>query len=296
MKLSLDRVGVLIALGAATCFALSNTITVIAYRGGSNPLTVTTSRFILPILLLFIILRASGKPLALPRPAGLVTGLLGVLTAIYSFSLLLAIDKLGVPIAILVFYLFPILTGIIVAVLGWGRLSAGAMIGALACFAGLALVLGVDQGSHQGTGLWLAVFAAAGLATVSAVSGRVIRGHDPRQVTLYMAASACLTMIVIALLVGGFRLPETTTGWIALASADLFYAAAMIGYFMAIARIGAARAALYSYVEPLVAISVAFLLLDQVLSPVQILGAAIVMAALIAVGRAKAEATPGGQA
>jgi len=71
LKFSADRIGVLIALGAAACFALSNTITVVAYRGGSNPLTVTASRFILPALLLFIILRAKGLPLSLPRAAGL---------------------------------------------------------------------------------------------------------------------------------------------------------------------------------------------------------------------------------
>ena len=38
MKLSPERLGVIIALTAAACFALANSITVVAYRGGSNPL------------------------------------------------------------------------------------------------------------------------------------------------------------------------------------------------------------------------------------------------------------------
>jgi drug/metabolite transporter (DMT)-like permease len=287
VKLSPERLGVIIALTAAACFALANSITVVAYRGGSNPLTVTGTRFILPTLLLIIILRAGGISLILPRATGLAALALGVLTAFYSFSLLMAIDRLGVPVAILVFYLFPILTGLIVALFGWGRLSVSAMISAVVCFAGLALVLGVGQESLPTDGLWLALFAAVGLAIVTAVSGRVIKGCDPRQATLYMAAGALLSMIVIGLVVGGFRLPETEAGWIGFGATHLFYAGAMISYFAAIARIGAARTSLFSFLEPVVAISVAFLLLDQVLTPLQILGAFVILGALVAVGRAK---------
>ena len=69
----------IIALTAAACFALANSITVVAYRGGSNPLTVTGTRFILPTLLLIIILRAGGISLILPRATGLAALALGVL-------------------------------------------------------------------------------------------------------------------------------------------------------------------------------------------------------------------------
>ena len=81
-------VGITVALAAAAAFALANTSANVAYHGGSNPLTVAATRFLVPAAALIVWLRASGTSLALPKREGLVAVSLGVVTAFYTWALL----------------------------------------------------------------------------------------------------------------------------------------------------------------------------------------------------------------
>ena len=148
-----------------------------------------------------------------------------------------------------------------------------------------------DQGLNL-LGVFYAAIAAVGLATVSAVSSRVIRAGDPRQATFYMAGTAAVTFLVITVAFGEFRLPNTAMGWWGFIGTNAFYAGAMIGYFVAISMIGPGRTTLYSNIEPLMAIAAAFILLDQVLAPLQIFGVVIVVGALVAAARANIKPKP----
>lgn len=281
------KAGMLLALGAAVCFALSNTFASMAYDGGTTPFTLTVTRFFVPVVALLIILGVSKSGLLLPRRPGMVAVMLGVLTVIYTLGLLNAIERLPVPIAVLIFYLFPILTGFILGLTGWGKISGTMIIGALVAFAGLALALGVKFEDLDGVGMIMAAVGALGLAAVSAVSNRLMVGQDPRQATLYIAATAVIIMSVVALVRGEFTLPETPSGWTGFALTNGFYAIAMISYFYAISLSGAARTTFFSNLEPLVVTGAAFLFLGQSLVPLQLLGVAIVVGSLIFVGKSK---------
>ena len=88
-------------------------------------------------LLLLIILFMQKQPLIMAWRHGLGASILGVVTIIYTLALLTAINLLPIPIAILIFYLFPIFTGIILAVTGWDAFGRAKIIGALIAFLGL---------------------------------------------------------------------------------------------------------------------------------------------------------------
>lgn len=281
-----EIIGILLVLAIGFGFAMANTLAGVAYTGGTDALTVSTSRFFLPALIIAVILLATGQPLLMPKRDGLIAAVLGLVTVAYTWGLLSAIEVLPVPLAVLVFYLFPIFTTFIVAAMGWEKLHRINVIAAFVAFAGLALALGVSGKGLDLVGVALAAMSALGLAIVSAVSSRVIRAGDPRQATFYMAATAAVTFVLITLLFGEFTLPTTPTGWWGLIGTNLVYAAAMIGFFVAISMIGPGKTTLYSNIEPLVAIGAAFVLLDQVLSPLQILGIVVVVGALFFAARA----------
>ena len=71
-------VGITVALAAAAAFALANTSASVAYHGGSNPLTVAATRFLVPTTALVAWLRVSGVSLVLPKRDAFVAASLGL--------------------------------------------------------------------------------------------------------------------------------------------------------------------------------------------------------------------------
>ena len=279
-------------LGVGICFALSNTLAGLAYTGGANPLSISTVRYFLPAIILIIILATTGKDLLLPRREGCIAFGLGVITAIYSWSVLAAIEILPVSLAVLIFYLFPLITTFMVVVLGWERFRLATAISAVVAFGGLALALGIHDSVLDQLGIALAAVGALGLAIVSLVSSRVIRAGDPRQVTLYIAATAAMIFLAVPLLLGEFLLPNTAPAWWGFIANNIFFAAALIGYFVGIQMIGPIRTTLFSYIEPVATIGAALILLGQSLAPLQIIGVLVVVGALIVAGRVSTNRAP----
>lgn len=282
MDRSREYLGIAVIVGVGLFFALGNTLANIAYAGGSDPVSLSTARFLFPAIALAAILALAGKPpTLLPRRDGVVALALGIVTAVYTLALLSAIEILPVALAVLIFFLFPILTSVILAVMGWERLPVTTIAAGVLAFAGLALALGVSRQALSFEGVIYSGIAALGLAIVSAVSSRVIRSGDPRPVTLYILTMASAVAIVIVLFRGEYLLPHTVTGWWGFAGSVVFSGIAMVGFFVAISLIGPARATLFQYAEPLFTMGTAFLFLGQTLAPLQILGAVVVVGALV---------------
>ncbi len=281
MQRSREVLGIAVIVGVGLLFALGNTLANVAYAGGSDPVSLSTARFLFPAIALAAILALAGKPPTLPRRDGVVALALGVVTAVYTLALLSAIEILPVALAVLIFFLFPILTSVILAVVGWERLPLTTIAAGVLAFLGLALALGVNRQALSVEGMIYGGIAAFGLAIVSAVSSRIIRSGDPRPVTLYILTMASAVAIVIVLFRGEYLLPHTATGWWGFGGSVLFSGIAMVGFFVAISLIGPARATLFQYAEPLFTMATAFLLLGQALTALQIVGAVVVVGALV---------------
>jgi drug/metabolite transporter (DMT)-like permease len=278
---SREWAGSALALAAAIAFALANTSASLAYHGGSNSLTVAAMRFVLPTAVLVVWLRMRGVPLGLPGRDGWVAAALGAITAIYTWALQSAIEAIPLALAILVFYLFPLVATVILGVCGWEKRGWRTIAAIMVAFVGLALALDPRGGNLDIESVALAFVGALGLGTVIAISSRVFRAGDSRPVTLYMAAIASVLLIAFCAAHGKFVLPQTSLGWVGFVGAAAFYAFAMIAFFIAVSMIGPVRASLLSYAEPMIAAGLGIILLGEALAPVQIAGLALVVAALV---------------
>ncbi|PWT87595.1 MAG: hypothetical protein C5B56_10145 [Proteobacteria bacterium] len=278
---SREMAGIALALAAAVAFALSNTSASVAYRGGSNPLTVAAVRFLLPTGALLVWLRMRGVPFVLPARDGWVAALLGAVTGFYTLALLSAIGTIPLALAILVFYLFPLVATAILAVFGWEKFGWQTIAAIVLAFVGLALALDPGGGNLNLEGVALALAGALGLGIVIAVSSRVFRAGDSRPVTLYMAAVAAIVLLALSAAHGEFLLPQTGFGWLGFVGTSVFYAFAMIAFFIAISMIGPVRVSLLSYAEPVVAAGLGVSLLGDALAPIQVVGIALVITALV---------------
>jgi len=277
---------VALILGFTVSFALTNSLAGLAYAGGSDPLALATARVISPVIVLAAILWATGARFSLPKRDAYTAIALGLVTVIYTFAILSAIDILSVSLAVLIFFMFPLFTSLIVAVMGWEKLSITTILAAIVAFGGLALTLGVETGGLSIVGVVYGLVSAFGLALVSAVSSRVIRSGDSRPVTLYIVTTAATVFIIASLVRGDFQFPQTSSGWVGFTGSSVFYTIGIITYFMSIPVIGAAKTTLFSYVEPIFTMVAAFLILGELLAPLQLVGALIVVGALTAAGMA----------
>ena len=274
-------VGDTLALTAAVAFAVSNASASLAFSGGSNPLTLAAVRFVLPVVVLVTWLTAQGRSVWLPKRDGWIAVVLGVLIAVYSWALLSAIGAIPLALAILIFYLFPLVATVILGICGWEKLGWKTTAAIIVAFVGLTLALDPRVGHFDMAGVTLAFVAALGLGIVVAVSSRVLRAGDSRPITLYMAAVSAVLLIAFCGMQGDFVLPNTTTGWVGFVAAAVLYAFAMIAFFIAVAMIGPMRSSLLCYAEPVVAAGLGVVLLGEALTPVQISGIALVVGALV---------------
>jgi drug/metabolite transporter (DMT)-like permease len=277
--------GVGLALLVAASFAAGSVFAGLAFRHGTEPLAVTTIRTFCAAATLLVVLRLRGVPIALPPEARRVAWALGILVAFYAWSLYKAVSLMPVSLAVLTFYLYPLLTGMIAWLSGRERFTMRAA-GALGlAFLGLGLALNLRGAPAASLGVVYALAAAVGF-TAQLVLSSMLMGRNPAQpVAFHMLGSAAVIYALVSLALGSFPLPEDPTGWGALGATTLCYMFGAIGLYNAIALLGPVRAALVLNIEPVYSMVFGFLLLDQSLSPVQILGAACVVAA-ITLGRA----------
>jgi drug/metabolite transporter (DMT)-like permease len=274
-------IGGILALSSAFAFAFSNASAIVAFHSGSNPLTVAAFRFVLPAVVLAAWLAMQNRPLWLPRRDGWLAVGLGVVTAAYTGALLSAIGAIPLGLTILIFYLFPLVATVILGLFGWERLGWKMIAAILVALIGLGFALDPRVGGLNMQGVLLAFAGALGLGIVVAVSSRMFRAGDSRPLTLYMAVVAAVLLIAFCALHGDLALPNTAQGWAGFAAAALFYAFAMIAFFIAISMIGPVRSSLLCFAEPIASAALGVALFGETLSFTQIGGIVLVIGALI---------------
>jgi drug/metabolite transporter (DMT)-like permease len=249
--------------------------------GVSNPLTVASTRFLLPTAALIGWLSFTGVHLVLPKRQAIVAVLLGAVTALYNWALLGSFNSIPFALAVLIIYFYPLIAAVIVATFGWEKFAWRTGAAILLGIVGLALALDVRGSNLNVTGVSLAFLAPVGLAVVVAVSTRVFGNGDARPVTLYMSAAASVLLLLLRAASGDFAFPQTGPGWIGFGAAAAFYAFAIITFFIAISMIGPVRASLFSYSDAVISAILGVVVLGQALTVIQVAGITLVVIALI---------------
>ncbi|MCC6652988.1 MAG: EamA family transporter [Candidatus Eisenbacteria bacterium] len=260
-----------------------------------NPLVVVELRLAIATTILAVLLvafrRASLRVERRDVPYFLLLGLLGV--AAVQGSYFYTISRLGVGLAILIQYLAPVL--IVAFDLVRGRRVGWTMIAAVLCaLVGTGLLVGnVNPGTLDASPLdWgIAFLSAFVFAFYIVASKRGLARYRPETVLLYTFA--------IAGLFWAFVNPP----WVILKSgydAQLWGMFLLLGlfstlvpfalFYMGLRRLPAAEASVIATTEPLVAMVLAAVFLHEHLGPLQLVGAALVLATGVLASRNKPEA------
>ncbi len=265
---------------AAVSFGFSDIFTKVALVAGWDALTLATTRGVVGTLFILLWLRAAPPPRHhTPRERWIALGI-GLLFAANLYLLFAAIRMVAVPIAILSYFVYPLLTGIVGAAIGLERLRLGNAAAAVVALLGLALMLGAGSAHLMWLGVVLAVGAALCRMATLLVARSALSDADSRLTTWYSMLSSTAALLIVALGVRAPAFADAAIGWVGFFGVCVCSTVSMLALFASTVRIGAFRTALVMNLEPVVSTLLSIVVLGEVLTPVQFAGGAIMLLAL----------------
>jgi probable blue pigment (indigoidine) exporter len=270
------------ALLGASSFACADVVSKITLKDGADVLTVSTVRGFLGLAVLYAWLRFNPPPAALPQRARWISLGLGVLFTGNVFLLFSSIEVVEVPIAILTYFVYPLLTGLAAAATGLERLSWRGVAAAVVAFLGLGLMIGAHPTGLAAWGIVAALAAACCRVALLLITRATLHGADARLITWHSLVSSTVLFTAVSVVTLNWQPPATAFGWIALVVLGVAVMTGILGVFASTVRIGPFRTALLMNLEPPLATIGSALLLGEVITPLQALGGAVMIAALVA--------------
>lgn len=262
-------------------FAASNVLSKIVLVSGADVLTLSLFRGLVGVALLFVWLRVGMPPVPHSSRARWTSLGLGVLFAGVVFGLFAAIAAVTVPIAILSYFVYPLITGFLGALFGIERVTWRGALAALTAFCGLALMIRAHPQDLALAGIAFAFGAALCRTAILLITRSMLQDTDPQVTTWYTILGSTVVLGLVALVTWNWQGPQTAGGWAAIIGVSIGTTIAVLALFVSIKRIGPFRSALIMYLEPLLSTVLSAPVLGEIITPLQAAGGAVMLAALV---------------
>lgn len=295
-----EGLGAALVVLAAFGFATLGPASRFAFEAGVDPLTLVTWRAViggLVVVVLAAVMAGMGQVVArrwseIPRRHKVMNGVAGLINAALNLTVLAAITRISIGLALLVFYTYPAMIAVISTLFFGERLDRARWAALGVSLVGLILVLvGAGQvGQLDPLGVGLA-FLGALCQVAYALSARhgfpSIPAPQAAGGTFAVAAAAYLAASLVIGHLGELGQPLDSGA----ALAPVVFAGIIgagiptMAWIMGIRILGAPRAAIISTLEPVVGVALAALLLAEIPTPIQLVGGACIVGAAIVVQR-----------
>ena len=267
-----------ISFGAAAIFAR------FAYEAGTNPITLLFLRFgIASICMIFIILVRKNP---LPRGRiliGLV--LMGALGYVgQSFCYFTGLTLASAGLVALLLYLYPAIVTVISVIFLKEPVSKLKITVLVLALAGTVLTIG-PAGGGQPLSIILSLGAAFIYSIYILVGSKIVKqGTAIQSSTVIIISAAVVYGGLIS--IQGPAFPVTLSGWISvIALALISTVLAVVTFLAGLERVGPTNAATLSTIEPVVTVTLASLVLGEIITPLRIAGGMMILLAVIFLAR-----------
>lgn len=242
-------------------------------------------RAILAIVFIGLVLLVTKRPIPFRQIRKQLPLLLlsGAAMGINWILLFLAYERTSVSIATLSYYFAPIIVTLLCPILFKEKLTLKQILCFVVSTAGLVLITGIQtDGNSQLTGILFGLSAAVFYATVILMN-KFIKGVDGLHRTFLQFVGAVIVLIPYVALTGGVTLGSlNTSGWVNLLIVGLVHTGLCYClYFSALKDLPGQKAAILSYVDPLVAVLISVTVLQEPMSPIQWVGGALILGATL---------------
>jgi drug/metabolite transporter (DMT)-like permease len=274
------RFGLVLIIISAASFGVMPIFARLAYNAGAEPITVLFLRFTIAAVVMNLIM-VLGRT-AYPR--GLILLELILLGAICyvgeSLAYFLALKMTSAGLVALLLYIYPALVTALSAIFLKEHLTRVKIVALFLALSGTALTLRISGGGSL-LGILLGIAAAVDYAIYILLGSRIVRRSGPiGSTTVIITSTAGVYAGIVA--IRGVTYPATSTGWIAIIAIALISTVlAFVTFFAGLKRIGPTSASTLSTFEPIVAVVLAAIVLGETISPYQVFGGILILAAVV---------------
>jgi drug/metabolite transporter (DMT)-like permease len=291
--LSASRSGILAIIGAATLWGVSGALAKWFFTSTSiPPLLLSQVRLGLSALFLFIWFGLTNRSL-LRFPKGelrflLIWGIAGL--AMVQYTYMASLSLTNVATAVFLQYLSPVVTALWGGLTGSERLSGRLLLCLAVACGGSTLLLFSGGGLKISTlGLVVGLTSAIAMAANSVISSKSSKHHSPWGMLAWGMLIGFLFWLVVDIGMAVAGRP--------LQGLDLLFDPPSLGYFgylalfatiipfglftIGLGKVGPTVGTMTAMMEPVVASAAAFLLLHEAMAPLQMVGGALILAAVI---------------
>lgn len=191
----------------------------------------------------------------------------------------------SVATATLAYYMAPIILILLSPILLHERIPLGKWICVICALFGMSLISGVWDGSENVAldGITMGLIAACFYASV-VINNKFLKGIDPYDSSIVQLAVAAIVLLPYVLFTVDFSVlkPDTTTIGLTLAVGILHTGVAYWLYFSALPKLEAARIAIFSYIDPAIAILLSVFVLMEPMTTAGVIGAVLILGAALA--------------
>jgi drug/metabolite transporter (DMT)-like permease len=295
IAVAMRTVGILLCVASAAFFGAMGIFGKLAYDEGVTVGTLLSVRFALAAAVFWAVLAASGRLSSLRRlgrrEIALALGLGAIGYAAQAGAYFASLERLDASLLSLLLYTFPVMVALAAAALGRERLTRRVVAAlALASFGGVLVLGGAPSGALDPVGTALGLTAAVVYSAYILTSAPISSRMDPLVLATLVATGAASTLTVAGVVDGDLRLGPVSSagyGWLG-AIAVVSTVGAITLFFAGLSRVGPTTASIVSTFEPVTAIALAALVFGESLSAVQLLGAALVLGAVVALSARRA--------
>lgn len=274
--------GIIFVFLSALMYATMPILGKLAFQAGLSPSAVLLLRYIFSLLLLTLYIGILKREQVLTlQPLVIIQGVLLTMGSLFYFY---SLKYLSAGITTVIFFLYPALIASLAVPVYKEKLKPLLILALLLAIGGIILVSGISSqvGGLPYQGVALALLACLSYSIYGLIGQKTVAGTDPLSLTATMSLVAVIVIACFSNRELQFLFHLTPNQiYIGLMMALLNTLLAVLLFLKGVQKIGAARASLVSTVEPPLCLLLAFLILGETLTPLQLIGSLLVFASML---------------
>ncbi|MFZ5823501.1 MAG: DMT family transporter [Bacillota bacterium] len=274
--------GILLIAAASALLATNTTMAKFSYMAGLTAPALLLIRYLIGSAAFSTLLRLRDLPI-IPPAAGRRTLGAAVIVLVPSLLFLGSASRIPLSLAVVLVFTYPVWTVLLAHLMKLEQITARKAGAVAIAITGIALTVGPDFSRLDPWGVGMAALGGISFGLIPTIARRMTRDVDPMQVNACVSFLGIPVTLALGLFTGGLTAPAGTGVWLTTLGSATFYIAGFALLLMGIPRTEPTRAAVTQTLEPLCTVILAMLILGEPLVAIQLVGAALILVAILTV-------------